>query len=214
MRYHTYLFDLDGTLLDTIGLIHRSFREAARNLIGVDLSTNMISSVMGSTLEDAFAALLGPDAPIESLVATYRRINLELHDDMVRPYPGIVECIDGLKRAGAALGIVTTKLHEDAKRGLRVTGLDSVFPVVVGRDHVTRFKPDPEPVRLALSQLGAGPQHALFVGDSPHDLRAGRSAGVGTAAVLWGGASRRDLEPHQPDHWIERAEQIMQLATL
>jgi pyrophosphatase PpaX len=82
---------------------------------------------------------------------------------------------------------------------------------VVGADDVTEPKPHPEPVQRALQALGATPEEAVFVGDSVHDMASGRAAGVATAAVLWGPFTRGDLDPANPDHWLEDPVDLLPL---
>jgi pyrophosphatase PpaX len=84
--------------------------------------------------------------------------------------------------------------------------------VVVGEDDVENPKPHPEPLFKALDHLGVSAGEAIYVGDSVHDMYAGRAAGVLTAAVLWGPFRRSHLEPAAPDYWLERPAQLLQLA--
>jgi pyrophosphatase PpaX len=83
--------------------------------------------------------------------------------------------------------------------------------VIVGADDTERHKPDPEPVHKALALLNATPDATVFVGDSPHDLAAGRAAGVSTAAALWGPFTRPQLEPWTPDRWLEEPADLATL---
>jgi pyrophosphatase PpaX len=83
--------------------------------------------------------------------------------------------------------------------------------VLVCADDVVNPKPHPEPVEKAVRLLGADPTSTVYAGDSIHDLHSGRGAGVWTAAVLWGPFSRRQLEPAEPDFWIERPEELLSL---
>jgi len=76
---------------------------------------------------------------------------------------------------------------------------------------VVNAKPHPEPVHKALHLLGAGPERAVFFGDSVHDMNSGRAAGVKTEAVLWGPFGRAELESSKPDHWIETPGDILRL---
>jgi pyrophosphatase PpaX len=101
------------------------------------------------------------------------------------------------------LAIVTSKASPIARQSLEFVGLDRYFPVLVGYDETTRHKPDPEPVRAALGRLGVSADNAVFVGDSPHDIRAGNGAGVMTVAALWGPFDRETLALAGPDHFIE-----------
>jgi pyrophosphatase PpaX len=136
------------------------------------------------------------------MVATYRAYNLAHHDEMVRPYEGVVEAVRALQRRGT-LGLVTSKMRSGAMRGLIRASLEDAFDVIVGADDVTHPKPHPEPVRLALERLGAPASGAVFIGDSRHDLVCGRAAGVKTAAALWGPFDRSQLEDLAPDYWLE-----------
>jgi pyrophosphatase PpaX len=123
---------------------------------------------------------------------------------MVKGFPGAVEAVLELRARGVAVGVVTSKGREMTARTLACSGLTELLDVLITADDVRNGKPDPEPVLKALAELGLEdrPDEVLFVGDSPHDLVAGRAAGVRTAAVSWGPFSRGDLEATSPDHWI------------
>src|SRR5262249_46592121 len=109
------------------------------------------------------------------------------------------------------LGVVTSKLRDGAMRGLRVSGLDQAFDIVLGCDDVTHSKPHPEPVLKAVAGLGVTTDETVFVGDSPHDMESGRAAGVQTPAVLGGPFARPPLEALSPDYWLENPEDLRQL---
>jgi pyrophosphatase PpaX len=110
-----------------------------------------------------------------------------------------------LQDRGAVLAVVTSKATPTAHRGLRVCGLDAVFREVIGWHDVQNHKPHPEPVLTALARLdlAADPEAVVYIGDSPHDLHAGRAAGVSTAAASWGPFPRAALAEASPDHWLE-----------
>jgi pyrophosphatase PpaX len=200
-RFATYLFDLDGTLLDSVALILASYRHTALAHRGEAPDDAVWLAGLGTPLRVQLRHLTSDAAEIEAMTATYREHNLANHDRMVRPYDGVVEAVRELALRGA-LGLVTSKLRHGALRGLRVAGLEEAFAVVIGADDVERHKPDPAPVLAAVERLGADPETTVFIGDSPHDLAAGRAAGVRTAAALWGPFPRAALEPHQPDFWL------------
>ena len=106
---------------------------------------------------------------------------------------------------------MTSKLRDGAMRGLRVSGLDEAFDIVIGCDDVTHSKPHPEPVLKAVKKLGVLPAETVFVGDSRHDMESGRAAGVKTAAVLWGPFDRAHLEDLAPDYWLEKPQDLREL---
>ena len=148
---------------------------------------------------------------MDQLVATYREYNLTHHDTQVIPYVGAPELIRRIKHAGYRTGLVTSKNRPGAIRGLKLAGIAEHFDVLICADDVENPKPHPEPVLKALAQLESRPDEALFVGDSVHDMRCGRDAGVLTAAVLWGPFGRGDLEGTSPDFWLESPADLLEL---
>jgi pyrophosphatase PpaX len=209
----TFLFDLDGTLIDSIELILRSYRHTMRLHRGEEPADDVWMAGLGTPLWVQFRQFTEDAAEIEAMVATYRAYNLAHHDELVRPYDGVVQAVLALRDRGKALGLVTSKMRSGAVRGLRVAGLEDAFQVIVGADEVTHPKPHPEPVRIALERLGAPATGAVFVGDSRHDVACGRAAGVKTAAVLWGPFDRAHLADLEPDYWLERPADLSLLAT-
>ncbi len=187
------LFDLDGTLIDSIDLIVDSYQYAFRTHGLTPLSREEIVDGIGTPLVAVFKRFTDDPTVIDQWIATYREFNLANHDTMVRAFPGAVEMVRSIRGAGRRLGLVTSKNVSGANRGLALVGLDGVMEVIVGSDTVTRHKPDPEPVVRALEQLGATPDEAVFIGDSHHDVESGRAAGVRTIAVCWGPVSRDRL---------------------
>ena len=118
-----------------------------------------------------------------------------------------------LRAMGCRLGIVTSKNRAGAQRGLALVGLAHAFELTVAADDVERAKPDPEPVLRALEGLRAEARQAVYVGDSVHDIHAGKAAGVATAAVLWGQCDRDELSTAAPDHWLEAPAELLALVT-
>jgi pyrophosphatase PpaX len=209
----TFLFDLDGTLIDSIELILRSYRHTMRAHRGEEPSDDVWMDGLGTPLSVQFRRFTDDPAEIDAMVATYRAYNLAHHDEMVRPYDGVVGAVRALRRPGRTLGLVTSKMRSGALRGLRRAALEDAFDVVVGSDEVTHPKPHPEPVLVALERLGATASGAVFIGDSRHDLECGRAAGVKTAAALWGPFDRSHLADLQPDYWLERPQDLSLLTT-
>lgn len=207
----TYLFDLDGTLIDSIALIMSSYRHTMLTHRGTAPDDAVWLAGLGTPLWEQFRRFTDDPREVDAMVVTYREHNLTHHDAMVRPYPGVREALATLADRGVRLGVVTSKTRAGTERGLARCRLDALFEVLVCADDVGRHKPHPEPVLTALRQLAAAPDGTVFIGDSPHDLAAGRAAGVRTAAALWGPFPRGDLEPHQPDHWLADPGAIVRL---
>jgi pyrophosphatase PpaX len=207
----TFLFDLDGTLIDSVELILRSYRHTLRIHRGLEPPDDEWMAGLGTPLWVQFRRWTADEAEIRAMVETYRDYNLSHHDELVRAYDGVVEQVRALRAAGKTLGLVTSKLRGGALRGLRLVGIEDQFTVVVGSDEVTHPKPHPEPVLTALERLGRPPEGTVFIGDSRHDLESGRAAGVKTAAVLWGPFDRAHLQDLEPDYWLERPEDLAEL---
>ena len=208
----TVLFDLDGTLIDSIELIRQSFRHTIRTHYGKEPEENAWLSGLGTPLRTQFRVFTDDPGKIEALMATYREYNNAHHDAMIKEYPGAKEAVLALKARGIKLGIVTSKLTKGAHRGLARGGFTGLFDVVVGADDVTVHKPEAAPVLFALEKLGVKPDAAVMVGDSPHDITAGHRAGARTAAALWGPFSRAVLEPTHPDRWLTTPAEMASLA--
>ena len=208
MTLSTFLFDLDGTLIDSIDLILRSYRHTIKTHRGLEPPDAVWMKGLGTPLWVQFRDWTEDPAELEAMVATYRAYNLEHHDALARPYDGVAAQVKLLKGGGKRLGLVTSKLRSGALRGLQLAGLEDAFEVVVGADQVLHPKPHPEPVLTALEHLGAPAAETVFIGDSRHDIECGRAAGVKVAAVLWGPFDRSHLADLNPDFWLERPEQI------
>jgi pyrophosphatase PpaX len=208
-KLHTVLFDLDGTLIDSVRLILDSYHHtlAAHGL--PPRSDEEWLEGVGTPLTAQFGAFQDTAEVLDALIATYREYNLKHHDRMVTVYPGVVAVVRELKQDGIATGLVTSKNRSGALRGLALAQLESLMDVLVCADEVENPKPHPEPVEKAVRLLGADPATTVYVGDSIHDMRSGRAAGVRTAAVLWGPFGRGQLERAEPDYWLERPEELL-----
>ena len=207
----TVLFDLDGTLIDSIQLIIDSYHHTLE-AHGLPARTDQQwLDGIGTPLRVQFAEWAHDEAQMEAMIATYRDYNIFHHDRRVSVYPGVVEMVRAVRTAGCRTGLVTSKNRVGAFRGLRLAGLEEAMDVVIGADDVTNPKPHREPVDRAVAHLGADPATTVYVGDSIHDMHSGRSAGVRTAAVLWGPFGRSDLEPAMPDFWLERPRDLLTL---
>jgi pyrophosphatase PpaX len=196
------LFDLDGTLVDTVPFIlaavHHAFEGHARR----PTDAQWIAGI-GTPLRTQLADFATGPEDLERLFQRYRTFWLEHHDRLTRCFPGALETVVALRRRGHPIGVVTAKIEEGARRTLRHVGLAPHVDAIVGADSCARSKPDPMPVLLALGRLGRAPAEAILVGDSPHDVAAGNAAGTLTVAALWGACDRSTLERARPAFFLE-----------
>lgn len=207
------LFDLDGTLADTVPLILRCYRHTMETHLGEALPDERWLATIGIPLAVQLEEFARSPAEATAMRETYMAFQRTVYDSMVCAFDGARDVLGELGSRGARLGVVTSKGREMALRTLESCGVSELVEVLVTPEDVARGKPDPEPVLLALERLGLADRghEVVFVGDSPFDLRAGRAAGVRTAAALWGPFSRSALEPESPDWYLERLDEVLEL---
>ncbi len=210
-RYQAVLFDLDGTLVDSIGLILDSFHHALAAFDVPRVADDVLLATIGTPLRGALARWAPDETTTDRMLEAYRDYYVLQHDARVRAYPGVVDAVHALLDAGTRLAVVTSKNRVGTLRSLRAVGLDEVLATRVTSDDVTNAKPHREPVDRALALLGADASSALFVGDSLHDMHAGRAAEVATGAALWGPFDRAHLAPSAPTWWLESPGAVVDL---
>jgi len=184
VRFPVVLFDLDGTVVDSGGMILASMRHATRTVLAREIpDRELMASVGGPGLEAQMRAF-APDRVAE-LVRVYREHNEPLHEEL-RCFDNMDGVVRALKTAGRRLGIVSAKRRSSVELAFARVPLGHLFDVVVGGDEVERPKPAPDSLLLALERIDAHPRSAAYVGDSPYDMAAARSAGLHAVGVTWG----------------------------
>ncbi len=191
------LFDLDGTVVDTVVLIRESHRYAVRAVLGQELSDERLVANVGKPLLEQMHAF--SPAHADELYRVYREWNHAHTAELIASYDGIGGLLDTLTRDGRQLGLVTSKSRDAVDLAFRSLDVGRYFDIVVTADDSERHKPDPEPLRLALERLGRGVDGACYIGDSPFDIQAGKRSGMVTVAVTWGFFGHDDLAAVQPD---------------
>jgi len=184
MRYPVVLFDLDGTVIDTGAIILASMRHAAETVVGGDYTDEQLMAAVGGPGLEAQMQALDPER-VDELVRVYRAHNEPLHET-ISAFAGMDVVLDELKDRGHRLGIVTAKRRSTVDLAFARIPIGHLFDAVVGGDETQRHKPDPEPLRLALERMGAAPEDAAYVGDSPFDMQAAKAAGLYAIGVSWG----------------------------
>ncbi len=200
-EFDAYLFDADGTIIDTRELIYRSFVHMGEAM-GVTLpSRPEIEATVGLPVQRQVRDFLGWDKPEEyyaEATRVYSDHMMEIYPDLLAVFPGVVDGLAELTRRGKKLAVVTSRRRHSLDLYLREVGLAAFFPVLVTPDDTERHKPDPDPAFLAMKLLGAEPGSTVFVGDAEFDIRCGNAAGTATAYVEWGGMEYKKW-PVQPD---------------
>ena len=195
--YETYIFDLDGTLLDTLGDLAASVNFALQAFDMPQHSVAAVRSMVGNGVRLLMERAVPGGArhpQFEAAFSTFRQHYMEHSLDTTRPYEGIPELLGELKGRGRQTAVVSNKF-DTATKALCNHFFSGLIDVAVGEHEAEgiRKKPAPDTVLEALSQLGAGPERAVYVGDSEVDIATARNSGLPCISVLWGFRSRESL---------------------
>lgn len=195
MRYKAVLFDMDGTVLDTLGDLTDAVNHTLREFGMPERSEREIAAFMGN----GAARLIGHAVPEGTDAALTGRV-LAVYDPWYRshcrlrtaPYPGILRLMSSLRERGIKLALISNK-QDPAVQSLAELYFPGLLESVVGESAAVRRKPDPDAVLTALAAMGAEPEESIYVGDTEVDLETARNAGTDCAAVTWGFRSREQL---------------------
>ncbi|MDO7788327.1 HAD family hydrolase [Desulforamulus aquiferis] len=211
MKINTVLFDLDGTLIDSLPLIRRTYQRVF-NELNIPWVNEVMNSV-GLPLVQIAKEYAGEERHKE-FFKLYQQYYAIEHDVMTQVFPGTVEMLSTLKAQGYRLGLVTSKSRSVAIRSAQYVGIDNFMEVVVGAEDVTRHKPQPEPLLKALDLMNLPADTAAYVGDSPFDIMAAKGAGVMAVGVTWGMSDRLQIMHHEPNVILEEWDDLIKLLGL
>lgn len=209
-KYSTIIWDLDGTLMDTLQdlfeavnhalrqhqLPERSFEEV-RQFVGNGVRRLMVLAVPGGEEHPDFEAIFAE-------FKSYYMIHCQDHTGL---YPGIAETLQSLKRRGIRMAVVSNKLQAGVDELYQVWFRDTIEVAIGERPEMAR-KPAPDMVHLALRQLGVGIEDAVYIGDSDVDLATARNSGLPCISVLWGFRDKEFLVAHGGTTFVSRPEEI------
>ena len=213
MSYQTYVFDLDGTLLDTLGDLAASVNYAMRTHGMPEHSVDEVRQFVGNGVRRLMERAVPGGAAhpaFEAAFATFRRHYMEHSLDTTRPYEGIPEMLQELKRRGRHTAVVSNKFDAATKELCRHFFPDTI-DVAVGEHEAEgiRKKPAPDTVLQALSQLGVGQEGAVYVGDSDVDIQTARNSGLPCISVLWGFRDREFLLAHGAETFVSQPSELL-----
>ncbi len=218
-KVQAVLFDLDGTLVDTTELIlsshEHTLRRHLRNRAQPErpeilryVGRSLIETLHEYAVSDQ-AADVAESA--EQMLQTYREYQRANHDAMIRSFEGMREVLAALQERGYNLGVVTSKMEATARPALEMYDLAQYLPLGVFHDDTELHKPNPAPLLLAAEKGGLDTESTVYVGDSIHDMAAGRAAGMRTIAALWGPFPRADLELESPSAFASTPLNLLDL---
>ena len=211
--FSTYIFDLDGTLLDTLGDLAASVNYALRTHGMPEHSVDDVRRFVGNGVRKLMERAVpdGADNPrFDAAFATFRQHYMAHSLDTTRPYEGIPEALEALKARGCHLAVVSNKMMAATQELCRHFFPDTI-EVAIGEDEAAgiRRKPAPETVFAALKALGVGKENAAYVGDSDVDIQTARNAGLPCISVLWGFRDRDFLISHGAQTFITHPAELL-----
>ncbi len=204
--FSAVVFDLDGTIVDSVELIIVSFQHAAREVLGREMTREESIVNVGRPLHEQMEMISAEHA--DELVAAYREFNHREHDRMLTLYDGILHLLRTLQTGDIRLGLVTSKSRFTTQMAFDLTGIECYFDATICADESPRNKPSPDPILLCLEHVGVPPAQAAYVGDSPADMQAARAAGVHAVAVTWGVFSTEALLAEKPDVLVHTVSEL------
>jgi phosphoglycolate phosphatase len=203
--FPVYLFDVDGTLMDSACDICGSVQSVLKSSGRDDVEDAFLRRYIGRHLLDLFLDLGYPREAIDQMIADYRQIYLARKHSSTSVIPGVPEMLAGL---GGKKSTATTKGTVTTRAVLEQFGLAQYFDHVQGTDGFPA-KPEPDVLLKSLAIFGVEPSDCLLVGDAPADMEAGRRAGVKTCAVRYGYGDPAELAKWEPDYWIDDPRQLL-----
>ena len=213
MRYQTYVFDLDGTLLDTLGDLAASTNYALRTHGMPEHSLDDVRRFVGNGVRVLMerAVPQGAENPqFEAAFQTFREHYMQHSLDTTKPYDGILETLETLKAEGCRLAVVSNKMMAATQELCRHFFRDTI-EVAIGEHEAQgiRKKPAPDTVNEAFRQLGIGKERAVYVGDSDVDILTARNSGLPCISVLWGFRDRDFLIQHGAETFISAPSELL-----
>ena len=208
-KYDLVLYDLDGTLQDSIPLIMESFKHAYEVVLGgTDRTDEDLMSYIGNPLGDSFAR--HDDETKERLTAAYLEYNCaRMKENVIPVFPGVYGFLSKIQSMGVRQGIVTSKRETSAMITIELLDLGQYFDTMVFREATERAKPHGDPLVYAAKAMGVEDMsRVLYVGDAVPDLLSARDAGCDFALVGWTKMDREELDSLNPDYLIEIPERL------
>ena len=210
MAYKAAIFDMDGTILDTLGDLRDSVNAALRREGFPERTLEEVRSFVGNgaakLVERAVPA--GTDAETARRVLDFYRPYYEAHAQILTaPYPGVAEAMAALRAAGVKLAVVSNKPHP-ATAKLADRYFPGVFDVVIGARDGTAVKPAPDLLLEAMDALGIRPEETVYVGDSDVDIATAKNAGTDGIAVAWGFRGEAFLREHGAERIVRDAAEL------
>jgi phosphoglycolate phosphatase len=209
-KLYAIIFDLDGTLVDSSPAIIECINYALARRGLPPAEPQVVERGIGTPLEAMFASLAGVTDSAE-LVRLYREQFTRVFLPKSHLFPGVKQSLQTARNRGYRLAVATTKPRYYAEPILEHLGVRSLFEAVTGAEEVSRLKPSPDILHLALGRLGSTNEETLYVGDHPVDVAAAKAAGIEVICVTTGFWRRAELERLRPAAVVETLAELLTL---
>lgn len=206
-KYDLVLYDLDGTLWDSVPVIMECFHKAYESVLGgTDRTDDDLMSYIGRPLGDTFT--MHDEDTRKLLAEAYLEFNVaRLKENAVPLFPGVCDFLSKIKASGTRQGVVTSKRESSAMITIDLLDLEGYFDTMVFREATERAKPHGDPLIEAARRMGiTDMSRILYVGDAVPDILSARDAGTDFALVGWTRMPRCDIEKLKPDYIVEVPE--------
>ena len=210
LKYDAIVFDLDGTLADTFPTVLRIFNRLMSPRMGREWNFEELVPYFGPPETVMFRNIFPEGTDLDEVSEEFYRLSREDGAD-IRPFGGIREIVDDLRKSGVRLGVYSGATTEAARIRISHAGMLELFEVVLGGDQVNNYKPHPEGLIRMISHFGVEPKSVLYIGDMVADIDAGRGAGAMTAAVTWGAGNKDELASARPDFIVENPDRLREI---
>ena len=200
-EYAAYLFDADGTLIDTRELIYQSFLHMTRTMSLPDPDKAVLNAMIGLPMPPQIEYFVGIGKPKEEYakgLKIYQEYHINAYPRYLGIFPGVKDGLAALQDMGKKMTVVTSRSRRSLLKFMDVLGIADFFPDVVAADDCEKHKPHPEPAIRGLELLDADASASVFIGDAEFDMVCGKEAGMDVAYVAWGGMDYANW-PVKPD---------------
>jgi len=209
-EYNTYIFDLDGTLLNTLDDLAASTNYALRCYGFPERTTEEVRLFVGNGVRKLMERAIPKETDskiFEEVFSTFQQHYLEHSLDTTKPYPGVLEMLDGLKQRGKHLAVVSNKFYAATKE--LCAHFFNQIEVAIGERSNIQKKPAPDTVIEALRQLGVSSENAVYIGDSDVDVMTAKNCGIPCISVLWGFRNKEFLLQHGATTFIQTPSELL-----
>ncbi|PKM38808.1 MAG: haloacid dehalogenase [Firmicutes bacterium HGW-Firmicutes-8] len=208
MNFKVVLFDLDGTLVNSVPLIRKAFKNVFSEM-GIQWTEDNMRHLASLPLKENAKSYA--ENRQQQFLTSYMNHYISEHNNLMKMFPSTKEMLELLKSHGCRLGIVTSKTRLGTMACVNFLGITDLIDVIITDDDAAHHKPHPEPLIKALELLSAAAASTIYIGDSPLDIIAAKSAGIQAAYVIWGVGNSEDIHQHKPDYILENWDQLIEL---